>query len=244
MRAVLQQIELATLGIERALAVGAHPDDAEFFAGGTIARLVDLGAQVSLVVCTDGGRGGRGVAEVARVRRGEQDEAARVLGITRVERLDHPDGELACDDRLRAELCHAIRRLRPDLVLTHDPETLFRMRGGRTALGHSDHRATGMGVLDAIYPRAASPNFFAEQLADPAVGLHYPRLLWLFDSARPDARVEIGAALERKLEALRRHASQLGPGEGMLEAARRLALDEGAPGGAAESFLALRLRGR
>jgi LmbE family N-acetylglucosaminyl deacetylase len=235
-------LDLDALGIKSVLAVGAHPDDAEFFAGGTLARLIGQGAGVSLVVCTDGGRGGRGVADVARVRHAEQDAAARALGLERVERLGHPDGELACDDVLRAELVLAIRRFRPDLVLTHDPATHFRVRDGRTALGHSDHRAAGQGVLDALYPRAASPNFFPEQLALPGVALHYPRHLWLFDSARPDARVEIGATLERKLDALRCHRSQLGPADAMLDAARRLAVAEGAPGAPAETFLALRLR--
>jgi LmbE family N-acetylglucosaminyl deacetylase len=233
---------LEELGIERALAVGAHPDDAEFFAGGTLARLVDLGTEVSLLVCTDGGRGGRGVAEVARVRRKEQEAAARTLGIARVERLDRPDGELVHDRDLCAALVYAIRRLRPDLLLTHDPETLFRVHGGRASLGHSDHRTAGLAVLDAVYPRAGSPNFFPEQLAEPGVETHGPAHLWLFDSARPDARVEIGTTLERKLAALRCHESQAGSGGGMIEAARRLALDAGAPSGAAESFLALRLR--
>jgi LmbE family N-acetylglucosaminyl deacetylase len=223
--------------------VGAHPDDAEFSAGGTLARFVELGVEISLTVCTDGARGGRELEDVTAVRRGEQERAAAELGIKQVSSLGRSDGELVCDEALRADVVRAIRRVRPDLVLTHDPATRWRRFGSRTFLGHTDHRATGQAVLDAIYPRSGNPNFFPEQLDEPGIELWEPALLWLFDTADPDARVHIGAGLERKLAALRCHDSQSGSAGGLVEAAQRMAEAAGESGAPAETFQAHRLRG-
>ena len=235
----MREIDPSELGLERVAVFGAHPDDAEFSAGGTLARFVDLGVEVTLVVCTDGSRGGRGVDDIALVRSGEQERAAEELGIKRIQSLGRVDGEVVCDEELRADVCRAIRELRPDLVLTHDPTTLWRRFGSRTFLGHTDHRATGQAVLDAIYPRSGNPNFFPEQLMR-GVKPWEPDHLWLFDTPTPDARVDIASTLERKLAALRRHESQSASAGGMVEAARRMAIADGAP---SETFQAHRLRG-
>jgi LmbE family N-acetylglucosaminyl deacetylase len=219
---------------ERVLAIGAHPDDAEYFAGGTLARLADGGAQVELIVCTDGARGGREVENAARVRSVEQASAAQVLGFRAQTNLGRPDGELVNDDMLRADLALRVRRQRPNLVLTHDPRTLWNVYGGRAHPGHSDHRATGQAVLDALYPRAASPNFFREQLAEVGVEPWYPREVWLFDTAQADMHLEVSATFARKLDALRAHVSQ-NTGDSLLRGARAL--------GEAEPFVRLVLRG-
>jgi LmbE family N-acetylglucosaminyl deacetylase len=208
----------------RALAIGAHPDDAEFFAGGTLARLADAGVRVSLVVVTNGAQGGRDLVDPARVRAGEQERAAKIVPFHASTNLGRPDGSLVADEALRAELARILRRERPELVLTHDPHTFFRAQGGRAQLGHSDHRATAQAALDAIYPRAASPNFYPEQLAD-GVEPWYPRELWLFDTAAPTARVDVAATLERKLAALRAHESQ-NAGDGLVRAARAFGTEE------------------
>lgn len=234
----MRQIELEALQVERVAAFGAHPDDCEFSAGGTLARFVDLGVEVTIVVCSDGSRGGRGLDDTALVRSGEQERSAEELGIKRLQSLDRRDGDVVCDEALRADVVRAIRELRPDLVLTHDPTTLWRRFGSRTFLGHTDHRATGQAVLDAIYPRSGSPNFFPEQLVR-GVEPWEPGLLWLFDTAAPDARVDIGATLDRKLAALACHESQSAVGGGLVEAARRIAT---ADGPASESFQVHRLR--
>ncbi len=218
---------------DRVLAIGAHPDDAEYFAGGTLARLVDGGAHVALVVCTDGGRGGRGVANVAEVRAREQERAAKVVGFRDVANLCRPDGALANDDALRAELALAVRRQRPDLVLTHDPRTLWNVYGGRAHPGHSDHREAGQAVLDALYPRAASPHFFADQLAEAGVEPWYPREVWLFDTANPELHIDVSVVFPRKLDALRAHVSQ-NTDDALLRGARAL--------GEAEAFVRLVLR--
>ncbi len=236
----MRELELESLGVQRVTAFGAHPDDCEFSAGGTLARFVDLGAEVTLVVCTDGSRGGRGVEDIALVRSGEQDRAAEELGIKRLQSLRRRDGEVVCDELLRADVVRAIRENRPDLVLTHDPATLWRRFGSRTFLGHTDHRATGQAVLDAVYPRSGNPNFFPEQLLR-GVEPWEPDHLWLFDTAQADARVDISTTLERKLAALACHESQSRSAGGLVEAAQRMASADG--GATAESFAALRLRG-
>ena len=218
---------------DRVLAIGAHPDDAEYFAGGTLARLADAGAQVALVVCTDGARGGRGLENAAQVREAEQASAAKVVGFSTVANLRRPDGELVNDDSLRADLALAVRQKRPELVLTHDPRTLWNVYGGRAHPGHSDHRAAGQAVLDALYPRAASPHFFQQQLTEIGLEPWYPREVWLFDTAQPDLRIDVTTVFPRKLDALRAHLSQ-NTGDQLLRGARAL--------GEAEPFVRLVLR--
>jgi LmbE family N-acetylglucosaminyl deacetylase len=225
---------------ERVLAVGAHPDDVEFSAGGTLLRLRALGARVSVVVCSDGGRGGRGLEDPAAVRRAEQERAARLLGVDDLVQLGHPDGALAPGDPLRAELVREIRRTRPTVVLAHDPRTFWSAFGGRVHPGHSDHRAAGTATLDAVYPRAASPNFYPEQLAQ-GLAPWYPRELWLFDGEGRDLVVDVSSVLEAKLEALRAHASQEASAGGLVEAARALAAHQGSSARPAEAFARLRL---
>jgi LmbE family N-acetylglucosaminyl deacetylase len=220
----------------RALAIGAHPDDAEFFAGGTLTLLREAGAEVALVVCSDGGRGGRGLEDAARVRRGEQERAARALELAELVWLGHPDGELQPGEPLRGELVRELRRLRPELVLAHDPRTLWRTVGGIAQPGHSDHRAAAQAALDAIYPRAPSPHFAPED-AKP----WYPREVWLFDTERPDVRIDVSKHFERKLEALRAHASQDGPRGSLVAAARSHGAALGSADRPAEGFVRLRL---
>lgn len=228
---------------KRVLAIGAHPDDVEFFAGATLLRLRQQGARTALCVCTDGGRGGRGLEDAAGVRKAEQGRAAEVLGAAEWSWLGHSDGALAAGDPLRGELVREIRRLRPDLVLAHDPRTLWTIVGGITHPGHSDHRAAGQATLDAIYPRSVSPNFHPDQLAgEDAVKPWYPREVWLFDTSQPDLRVEAEEHFEAKLAALREHASQEAVGAGgLLDAARAIGRHWGAGDRPAEAFVRLRL---
>jgi LmbE family N-acetylglucosaminyl deacetylase len=228
---------------KRVLAIGAHPDDVEYFAGATVARLRAQGAHVALVVCTDGGRGGRDLDDPAGVRRAEQARAADALGVAEWSWLAHPDGGLEPGDPLRGELARAVRRVRPELVLAHDPRTLWTIVGAIAQPGHSDHRAAGQAALDAIYPRAPSPNFYGEQLVGAgALRPWYPREVWLFDTAAPDLRVAAGEQFPAKEAALRAHESQLGVGSGgLVESARALGAHWGSAQEPAEAFVRLRL---
>lgn len=192
----------------RVLAIGAHPDDAEFYAGATLARLAAEGAAVTIVVCTDGAKGGeRGAHDLPARRRAEAARAAAALGDLSLVHLELADGDLVAGDALRALLVREIRRTRPELLLAHDPTTFFLDVGPLHRLGHSDHRAAGQAVLDAVYPRAGLPSFFPEQI-DAGLAPWLARELWLFDTTAPDHFVPLGEHATAKRAALEAHASQ------------------------------------
>ena len=159
------------------------------------------------------------MVDAAEVRRDEQESAARILGLADVIHLGLTDGELEADEELRKALVREIRQIRPEVVLAHDPRTWWTSMGDRVELGHSDHRAAGQALLDAIYPRAASPNFYPGMGLDPWC----PREVWLFDTARPDLVLDVTEAWPKKLEALRAHASQESVAGGLTTPALELA---------------------
>lgn len=225
--------------LSRVLAVGAHPDDVEFYAGATLAGLAREGADVQIVICTDGSRGGGGGAELAAQRRSEAERAAAALGCARPRFLGYADGELVNDDALRRDLVREIRAVRPELLLAHDPTTLWISSGALARLGHSDHRAAGEAVLDALYPRSLLGSFYPE-LAAQGLAPWIARELWLFDTTAPDHFREVGALREVKREALFCHASQNPTGLASDADLQAEALQEHA-GFAAEGFRRLRL---
>ena len=128
----------------RALAVYAHPDDPEIACGGTLARWASAGCHVQVMVCTRGEKGSPDPSvdteELAARRRAEMEASGRVLGLAGRRLLDIDDGELAGTPHVRALLGAAIRELRPDVLLCHDPTAVF---FGETYFNHADHRALG-----------------------------------------------------------------------------------------------------
>jgi LmbE family N-acetylglucosaminyl deacetylase len=191
------------------LAVYAHPDDPEISAGGTLARWADAGADVHVVVTTRGDKGtsdpDADIEDLARRRVEETAAAAGVLGITAHHHLDHPDGEIEDDRVLRGQLVRFVRTLRPDVVLCPDPTAVF---FGDGYVNHRDHRITGWATLDAIAPAAATPHYFPELRAE-GLDVHQVRTVYLSGTHEPNVWIDIGDTLERKIEALFCHASQL-----------------------------------
>ena len=192
-----------------ALAVYGHPDDPEISAGGTLARWADNGCEVHVAVTT---RGDKGTSDpdadteaLARLRVEETAAAARVLGITRTHHLDHPDGELRDDRELRLELVRLVRTVRPDVVLCPDPTAVF---FGDGYVNHRDHRVTGWATLDAVAPASGNPHYFPELRAE-GLDVHHVRALYVSGTLEPNTWIDIGSTLERKIEALFCHASQL-----------------------------------
>ena len=184
----------------RALAVGAHPDDVEFGCGGTLAKWAAAGCEISHLVCTDGSKGSWDPADdpatLVASRQVEQRAASVALGGTgSVVFLGWRDGELESGLRQRADLCYWIRRLRPDVVLGHDPWKRYRL--------HPDHHHAGRLVVEGIVA-ARDPHFFPEQGEAP----HRPSHLLLWEADDPDHYEDIGAGLDRKLAALLEHRSQ------------------------------------
>jgi LmbE family N-acetylglucosaminyl deacetylase len=185
-----------------ALAVGAHPDDVEFGAGGTLAKWAAAGCIVHHLVCTDGSKGtwdpSADPSELAIRRMGEQREAARRLARDRageVVFLGRVDGELDSDRVTRGEVARAIRRLRPDVVLGHDPWKRYRL--------HPDHRHAGLLVCEAIVA-ARDPHFHPEHGLAP----HRPSSLLLWEADRPAHVEDVSTTVDRKLAALEAHQSQ------------------------------------
>lgn len=232
----------------RALTIGAHPDDAEFGAGGTLARWASAGCEVSMLIVTDGSKGtwepDLSPAELTEMRRDEQQRAADALGATgQVIILAHPDGELEYSMELRRELCRWIRQLRPDVLLTHDPWRRYML--------HPDHRVTGIATVDAVVA-ARDHLFFPDQLTG-GLSKHRPDRLLFWAADEPDHWEDIVGTFEAKIGALLCHSSQMrttmgdaGSGEeqrrAFEERIRRRAAEQGAPAGLAlaEAFKMVR----
>jgi LmbE family N-acetylglucosaminyl deacetylase len=194
---------------ERVLAVYGHPDDPEISAGGTLARWADAGAEVHIVVTTRGDKGTNDpdadLDALVKVRVQETEAAGRVLGIAAHHHLDHPDGELEDGRALRLELVRLVRSIRPDVVLCPDPTAIF---FGDGYVNHRDHRVTGWATLDAIAPAAGNPHYFPELRAE-GLDVHQTRAAYLSGTLEPNLWIDISATLERKIDALFCHASQL-----------------------------------
>ena len=214
------------------MVIAGHPDDADFGPAGTAARWIDAGSAGWLVCCTSGDQGGEDPfadpLELAALREREQRAAAHVIGYEGVSFLHQPDGALVNDLALREQLVREIRTFKPDAVLCTDPEAVFHRGGG---VNHTDHRAAGIAAIDAVYPAARNPMAFP-WLARGGLALHKVRRVYLFWSDRSDTWVDISATLERKIEALRAHASQIHDPDGLAERIRSWAGEEGAPIGA------------
>jgi LmbE family N-acetylglucosaminyl deacetylase len=197
-----------TVTTGRVLFVAAHPDDADFLAGGTIARLAREGREIAYVVVTNGNKGAsdRGITpeQLVAIREGEQRQAARVLGVVHVEFLGYEDGEIEDSRDLRRDVTREIRRWRPDLVITLNPHRAYTNFPG----WHRDHRTTARVVMDCVYPLARDHLAFPELLPDHEP--HTVREVYAVQWDRPELVVDITATLDVKLEAIRCHASQIG----------------------------------
>jgi LmbE family N-acetylglucosaminyl deacetylase len=210
------------------MVIVAHPDDADFGPAATAAAWIAAGSAGWLVCCTSGDAGAddwrTDPLELAALRETEQRAAAEIVGYAGISFLHQPDGALANDLALREQLVREIRTFRPDAVLATDPETLFYRDGG---VNHADHRAAGMAAVDAVYPAARNPMAFPG-LARGGLAAHKVRRLYLFWSNHANAYVDISAMLDRKLEALGAHASQIHDAAGLAERIREWAAEEGA----------------
>jgi LmbE family N-acetylglucosaminyl deacetylase len=223
----------------RALAVYAHPDDPEVSCGGTLAHWARAGADVRLVVVNAGDKGSPDAAtdpaELTERRAREVAAAAEVLGLTGVERMGLPDGEVTNDLALRARLVGLIRTHRPDIVVCPDPTAVF---FGDSYVNHRDHREVGWAVVDAVAPAAASPLYFPE--TGPP---HQVAGLLLSGTFEPDVWVDISDSLELKVAAVQCHESRVGGDPALVaELLRTRTAESGAQVGvsAAESFRRLR----
>lgn len=193
-----------------AMVIMAHPDDIEFSCAGTVARWAKEGAAVVYVLCTSGDVGidepGMTREQAARIREAEQQAAAEVVGVKKVIFLREPDGMLENTMALRKRLVREIRRFKPEVVITGDPTIVW---ARDDYINHPDHRAAAGAALDAIFPASGQPHLF-EELADEGVTAHKVRKVYASSWDQSDTFVNIGDTIDLKIEALKKHASQMG----------------------------------
>jgi|RhiMetdeSRZDD1v2_1073273.scaffolds.fasta_scaffold391737_2 LmbE family N-acetylglucosaminyl deacetylase len=215
--------------IPRILVVVAHPDDAEFGCGGSVARWVDQGSVVSYCLLTNGNRGSDDPTmtpeRLATIREAEQRAAARSLGVEEVLFLGYPDGELEDTREARRDVVRAIRRFRPDRLVAQNPFPTLNPYSG-----HRDHRQAARLALDAVYPYARDRMHFPELLAE-GWQPHKVREVYLMGHDDPDTALDIAPTMERKLAALRCHASQLKDFAAVEARVRERAAELGKPHG-------------
>ena len=197
--------ELGKDGPLTAMVIFAHPDDAEFTCGGTVAKWCAQGWTVYYVLATSGDKGTHDAAlsvqELAALREQEQRDACKTLGVKDVIFLGYPDGFVRADEEFRGQIVRLLRRYRPDVVITWD--------GFRPGFNHSDHRAVGIAVRDAVYPAVRDHLYYADQGED-GLEAHQVNQMLLAGTSEPDYEVDISAHVETKLEAVLCHRSQIG----------------------------------
>lgn len=191
------------------LVILAHPDDPEFFMGGTIARWVDKGYSVQYCLLTKGEKGiNPGFPEgeaLAALRVDEQRAAAAVLGVENVQFLDYADGYLEAGLDKRLAVTRVIRREKPNVVVSSDPQCYYI---ADSYLNHPDHRTAGQIVVDSVFPAAINNAFFPELLEEGLSAIDISEL-WLSLPQTPNVRLDVDIYWERRLNALLNHKSQI-----------------------------------
>jgi LmbE family N-acetylglucosaminyl deacetylase len=193
---------------QRALVVAAHPDDIEYGIAAAVAAWTAAGKEVHYVLATRGEAGMEGVAPetAGPLREDEERRSAAVVGVTEVEFLDHRDGVLVAGPQLRRDLAAAIRRHRPELVVTGYFGATWTPPGVSPAYVNSaDHRALGQSVIDAVAD--AANEWIFPDLAEPRwKGVQY---IAVQDMSDPPHEVEVAAHVEAAVRSLSEHRRYL-----------------------------------
>jgi LmbE family N-acetylglucosaminyl deacetylase len=226
--------------VERVLVVTAHPDDADFGAAGTIAGWTAAGVEVAYCIATFGDAGGFDDTPRDRMpvlREAEQRAAAAAVGVHDLTFLDYPDGALYVTHELRRDITRQIRRYRPDLVITQNPQ---RRLDHNPFIGHPDHLATGEATLASVYPAARDHLNFPELWTDEHLEPWKVRQVLLTGVEEPNLWLDVGETFEIGLSAILAHTSQVDPddvGERLRERARVMGEPQGI--GLAQAFLSI-----
>ena len=188
---------------ERAVAIVAHPDDLEYGAASAVARWTGQGKEVSYVLATKGEAGidGMAPAQAGPLREEEQRRSAARVGVAHVEFLGHPDGAVEPGLALRRDLAGALRRLRPDVVVTMNFELTWGEGGN---VNHADHRAVGLSTLDAC--RDAANRWLFPDLGDPWQGI---TVVYVSGTSAPSHFVDVTATIDAGVASLREHQAYI-----------------------------------
>ena len=224
------------------LGIFAHPDDPEFGMGGSAAVWSAQGHTVYYCVVTDGSAGSndsnQDLKELVYIRQAEQRAAAAILGVKDIFFLGYKDGTIEPTLELRLELTRLIRKLKPDRVVCDDPTVFF---FGDNYINHADHRAVAEAAVTAVFPSAPTRPIFPELLREGLEPHQVKELYITHSSSGTTIHVDIEPVIDRKIEALRCHKSQLDPGDGAW--IRQWAAETGKDVGMAfaESFRVMKL---
>lgn len=205
---------------KRAMVIMAHPDDPEFFCGGTVALWSAAGTEVTYLILTNGNKGSDDPKmtpeRLAAIRKEEQQAAADVLGVKRVLYLDEPDGELQPTLNLRMRVVAEIRRHKPETVIGPDPSRYFY---ADIRINHADHRAAGVVTADAVFP-AARNRMYHPELLELELEPHVVKQLYLAGAEQPNHWVDISDVFDTKVKAILCHTSQITEPENVAERIR------------------------
>lgn len=204
-------------GVTSVLVITAHPDDVDFGAAGTVARMTSAGVAVTYCLVTDGDAGGSDLNSTAEqraaLRRREQTIAASHVGVTSLIFLGHLDGQVQVTLDLRKDLARVIRKVRPDRVICQSPEINL----DRIYASHPDHVAAGTAAIFAVYPDARNPFAYPELLQDEGLEPHSVPEVWVMSMKEPTIVVDTTDVIPAKLAALGSHESQVGDGAHLEE---------------------------
>ncbi|BCY18885.1 GlcNAc-PI de-N-acetylase [Leptolinea sp. HRD-7] len=199
---------------KKILVVLAHPDDPEFFCGGTLAHWVKCGHEVHYCLITNGNKGSDDPEmtpdKLSKLREVEQRKAADVIGVGDIINLGYDDGMLIADLKIRKDVVRVIRKVKPDILVSCDPLNFF---PNENYINHPDHRTAGQIALDAVFPASGNRMFFPELITDEGLGPHSVEEVWLSLTAQPNFIMDITGTFEIKLKALHEHKSQIGEPE-------------------------------
>ena len=195
----------------RALVISAHPDDIEFGCAGTTCRWVDEGWDVRYVIATSGQKGVQDARqdpeEFGNRREQESKRAAEICGVTDVTFLRYMDSEVVYGPALLKDLARQFRRHRPHRLVVMDPQSL----PTDMFVNHPDHRFVGQAALDMTLTggttAAIFPELALEEGLEPWGELEET---WIFGPAGGPSAVDITPSIDRKLQALQAHVSQVG----------------------------------
>lgn len=242
----MKPAEFTSLKPNVVLGVAAHPDDLDFGAAGTMAKFAKAGARVHYLILTDGSKGSSDTTtssiNLVKKRQAEQKAAVKVLGGKTVQFLGYKDGELEVTMELKKEIIKVIRSLKPDIVITMDPSMIYSAKRG--FINHPDHRAAGQATLDAVFPLARDHLAFPELFAQ-GYKPHKTSTVLLINFDKHNHFIDITKTFDKKITALRAHASQVPDTEAARKWITEIAQTLGRAGGypLAEAFIRIDVRG-
>lgn len=215
----------------RALVVSAHSDDIEFGCAGTVATWTDQGAEVTYCIVTDGSTGTQDRSlmgePLAKIRKEETERAAEIVGVKTIEWLDHRDGYVEYTLDLRRDVARVFRKHRPHRFVVMDPTPVI-----GAFVNHPDHRAAGQASLDVSMTAGTTPGHFPELLEEGLEPWRGLRELWIMGPGVKTHLADISATIDRKIEALMCHQSQVGDNaEEIAGFVRKYCAEAGAPAG-------------